>query len=96
MDTGTCSIVATKTYKYNEAALNQNHSVAHVITFLKFKTYGWLNIVKVHVIDLLVCTLFGSDAATEIANHIATWVRSNFSVLVALLSFLADFYRIIS
>ena len=29
----------TKTYKYNEAALNQKHSVAHVITYLKFKTY---------------------------------------------------------
>ena len=27
------------TYEHSEAALNQNHSVAHVITFLKFKTW---------------------------------------------------------
>ena len=37
-----------------------------------------------------MCTLFGSEAATEIANHISTWVRSNSLVLVVLLSSLVD------
>jgi len=39
IDTRTCSIVATKACKHSEAALNRKFSVAHIIIFLKFKTY---------------------------------------------------------
>jgi len=36
IDTGTCSIVATKACEHSEAALNWKFSVVHIITFLKF------------------------------------------------------------
>ena len=39
IDTGTCSIVATKACEHSEAALNWKFSVVHIITFLKFNTY---------------------------------------------------------